>query len=211
MAVVIAVIAIAYSVGVRVEGSEGPQASLEKARQAFLSGNDSAAFKTFEPLAKSGNARAQFWVADMYEHGYGVKKDGTTEINWLMRAADEGFTPAEARLGEIYLAGEETLQDFPRARKWLTEAGMSGDAISERHLGHIYELGLGVRRDPAEAYAWYENAILGGDNSATQLRDDLVSRMSPEQLAKGHSRARELREEIKPHPDGESHDLTHTD
>jgi TPR repeat protein len=51
-------------------------------------------------------------------------------------------------------------------------------------LGQIFALGL-VSRDPAQAYGWYENAVIHGDGLAQHMRDDLVTRMSPEEIANG--------------------------
>jgi TPR repeat protein len=192
--------AVSYFIGGRMERAtfETPDARLKLAREAFLADEDGAAFKMFEPLASSGNARAQFWLADMYEHGYGVKKDLPAAITWLTRSAEQGLSRAEARLGEVYLKGDETVQDFAKARTWLTKAAMKGDAASQRYLGHMYELGLGVPRNAVEAYAWYENAVLDGDGFAARLRDELVSHMAPGDIPKAEARAKELRAEIKP-------------
>jgi TPR repeat protein len=188
-------VAVWYFLGVRIQLErfiDTPQARLQRARDALLSGEDAAAMQIFEPLAKSGNARAQFWVADMYEHGYGVKKNVPVALDWLKKAADQGFVRADARLGQIYLDGNETLQDFTRAKTWLTRAAMKGDAVSERHVGQIYAAGLGVPRDQIEAYAWYENAAVNGDRFAMRLRDELVGRMTPDEIAKAQTRAKEL-------------------
>ncbi|HTO82507.1 MAG TPA: tetratricopeptide repeat protein [Methylomirabilota bacterium] len=199
-AAVVALAAVAYVVGIHVErsGLATPQTKLERAREALRAGDDSVAFSTFEPLAKAGNARAQFWLGDMYEHGYGTKKDASAAIDWLTRAAKQGLTRAEARLGRIYLEGDVTPQDFATAKRWLSAAAMQGDAGSERYVGHIYELGLGVPRDPVAAYAWYECAVLNGDRFAVRLRDALTGRMQPDQIAKAEGQAKDLWREIRP-------------
>jgi TPR repeat protein len=58
----------------------------------------------------------------MYEFGYGVPKDIPEALNWMKKAADQGLATAQARLGEIYFAGNETVQDFKAAREWLQKA-----------------------------------------------------------------------------------------
>lgn len=56
--------------------------------------------------------------------------------------------------------------------------------------------GRGVTQDYVEAYAWNDLAAKS-DQSATKLRDDLEKAMSPEQIAAGYKRAKELRAEIE--------------
>ena len=197
---VIALAAIVYFVGIRVERSDlaNPQTKLERAREALRSGDDGVAFSMFQPLAKTGNARAQFWLGDMYEHGYGVKKNVPAAVDWFTRAAGQGLTRAEARLGQLYFEGDETLQDFAKAKRWLKAAAMGGDAASERYLGQIYELGLGGPRDLIKAYAWYECAVLNGDHLALPMRDALTSHMLPADILKAQSEAKEVWADVKP-------------
>lgn len=173
-------------------------ARLTVAVEALHSGNDHAALSMLIPLADAGDPKAQYWLADMYENGLGVKADMTAAMAWLGKSAVHGFVPAERRLGELYLDGDETLQDFGRARTWLHEAALAGDGAAQRELGQIYALGLGVPVNMPKAYGWYENAVIHDDGMAAHLRDDLVSRMSPDAIAKGEQIARNLSAEIKP-------------
>ena len=173
-------------------------ARLADAVQALQTGHDQAALSALIPLADAGDPKAQYWLADMYENGLGVRPDMTAAIAWLDKSAHRDFIPAEQRLGELYLYGNRTLQDFGRARTWLTRAAMAGDGAAERELGQVYALGLGVPPDIPKAYAWYENGVLNGDGMAAHLRDDLVSRMSPGDIAKGEQIAKNLASEIKP-------------
>jgi TPR repeat protein len=173
-------------------------ARLAVAVEALHTGEDGAALSMLIPLADAGNPKAQYWLADMYENGLGVKTDMTAAIAWLKKSAGHGFVPAEQRLGELYLYGDQTLQDFGRARTWLQDAALAGDGAAQRELGQIYALGLGVPVDIETAYGWYENAVIHGDGMAVHLRDDLVSRMSPNDITKGEQIAKNLAVEIKP-------------
>lgn len=174
-----------------------PQTKLQVAVEAFRSGYDQAALSMLKPLADEGSPKAQYWLADIYENGLGVKRDMPTALSLLEKSAAQGFVPAERHLGELYLRGTGTLQDFGKAQTWLRKAAIAGDAGAQRQLGHINALGLGVAADLPQAYGWYANAVLGGDGLAPHMRDDILQRMSPEQIAKGEQMAKDTAGEIK--------------
>jgi TPR repeat protein len=93
-----------------------PQGKVQDAVHALQSGYDENALAILKPLADGGNPKAQYWLADIYQNGLGVKPDMTTAISLLEKSAAQGFLPAEAHLGALYLRGNETLQDFGKAQ-----------------------------------------------------------------------------------------------
>jgi TPR repeat protein len=191
-------IAVAFFLGRAVEHDAyaAPAEKMTVAIEALRSGNDAMALSLFKPLADGGDSKAQYWLADMYENGLGVKQDKTAALGLLKDSAAQGFVLAEQRLGELYLSGSETLQDFGKASTWLRKAAVAGNGRAERDVGNIFALGLGVNRDPVQAYAWYENAILHGDGPAKNLRDGLVAKMSADDIAKGEEAARDIATKI---------------
>jgi len=175
-----------------------PQMRLQYAVQQLRDGYDQTANAMLRPLADEGNPKAQYWLSDIYENGLGVPADKVTSVALLEKSAAQGFEPAERHLGGLYLRGNETLQDFAKAQKWLREAAVTGDGDAQRELGQMFALGLGVTRSLPEAYAWYENASLSGDGLAKHLRDDILTRMSPADIATGEQRAKDIAAETKP-------------
>jgi len=171
---------------------QDPKVKLEVAHDALANGDDATAFKLFSGLAEAGNARAQYWLADMYEYGYGVPKDIPEAMRWMEKAAQQGLSTAQGRLGEIYFAGQETVQDFKAARTWLQKAADQHNAVAERRLAQMEEQGLGGPKDPVGAYVLYEQAILDGDGYSTRLRDDLLKRMTPAQITEAQALAKKL-------------------
>lgn len=194
VALIVITVAVAFFSGRSLERAQpvSPQAELQTAVQAFRLGYDQAALSMLVPLANEGNPKAQYWLADIYENGLGVKSDPAVALDLLKKSAGQGFVPAERHLGELYLRGNETMQDFGLAQTWLSKAASAGDGEAQRQLGHIFALGLGVPRDLARAYAWYENAVLSGDGLAKPMRDDLLTRMSPADIAKGEQMAKDI-------------------
>ena len=191
---IIITVAVAFLGGRSLEHAQpvSTQAQLQTALQAFRSGYDQAALSILAPLAEEGNPKAQYWLADIYENGLGVKPDPATALDLLKKSAGQGFVPAERHLGVLYLRGNDTLQDFALAQTWLQKAAAAGDGEAQRQLGYILALGLGRPRDLARAYAWYESAVLNGDGLAKPMRDDILTRMSPDDIAKGEKIAKDI-------------------
>ncbi len=176
-----------------------PDAKLQMALEAFRSGYDQTALALLTPLAKDGNAKAQYWLAEIYsDDDPNSKPDMAKEQALLEKSAGQGIDPAERRLGELYLRGTTTFQDFGQAQVWLHKAAIAGNAMAQEELGHIFALGLGVPQDKSQAYAWYENSALNGDGLAERLRDDLLKRMSPSEIDKGEQDAKQIAATIKP-------------
>ncbi|MFV9614676.1 MAG: tetratricopeptide repeat protein, partial [Gammaproteobacteria bacterium] len=49
-------------------------------------------------LAKKGNAEAEYKVGEMYETGFGVKKDMNEAMNWTTKSASQGHETAKFKL-----------------------------------------------------------------------------------------------------------------
>jgi len=87
------------------------------------------------------------------ERAYG-RDDVITAMSLFRRAADAGYAPAQARLGDILDAAEEDAQ----AVEFYRKAASQNLAAGEYGLGRMYDKGEGVARDPAEALKWYRRA-----------------------------------------------------
>lgn len=61
----------------------------EAAVRAFQSRHYAEALNLFLPLAQSGNARAQCYVATMFQSGLGVAPDGIKAVEWYKKAAEQ--------------------------------------------------------------------------------------------------------------------------
>lgn len=84
---------------------------LENGIKAFENDDFSRAFTLLSPLAQAGNAKAQCYIASMYQCGFGVPVDGSKAINWYRLAAEQQETKervsatAYNNLGTIYSTG----------------------------------------------------------------------------------------------------------
>jgi TPR repeat protein len=183
-----------YVVGLPIawQNPKDPAVRLEVAIQALRTGSDEIAARLLTPLAESGNATAQYWLADLYEYGLGVPQNPQKAMDLLTRSAVQSFVPAETRLGEIYLDGRLVLQDVEKAREWLETAATAGNDVAQQELSQIYAQGLGVPADPIEAYAWAAIAASSGNGRAEWERDRILTNLSADQVTRAEARAKQI-------------------
>jgi TPR repeat protein len=174
-----------------------PKTRLGVAIEALNGGYDRTALKLFQPLADKGDARAQFHLAIMDEHGWGTPRDASKAVDLYTKAATQSLVPAEARLGEIYLDGTLVLQDLAKAHQWSEKAATAGNVGAQLDLADIYERGLGVHVDPIEAYTWDAVAAARGNTSAASQRDRILRTLSADNQVKAEARASALETSLK--------------
>ncbi len=66
-------------------------AGLDEAVAANKRGDYATALREWRPLAKQGNASAQFFLGLMYGEGLGVPQDYAKAVGWLRKAAEQGY------------------------------------------------------------------------------------------------------------------------
>jgi TPR repeat protein len=101
-------------------------ADLLKGLTAAQSGDFATALREWTPLAKQGDADAQFNLGLMYANGQGVPQDYKTAVKWYRLAAEQGFADAQYNLGLMYYNGQGVPQDYVRAHMWYNIAASSG-------------------------------------------------------------------------------------
>lgn len=63
--------------------------------------NFTTAFKYYAKLAEYGNERAMYNIGLLYEYGLGVSADHDKAIEWVTKALDAGYAPAEDLLSQL--------------------------------------------------------------------------------------------------------------
>jgi hypothetical protein len=110
-------------------------------------------------------------------------------FNYYLKAAEQGDAYAQAILGTLYLAGRGVQQNYTEAVKWYRKAAEQGFAGAQASLGLCYMEGFVVPQDFVEAYKWLNLAAAELPRDYfVKLRDDLLHRMTPEQIAEGQKR-----------------------
>jgi hypothetical protein len=115
--------------------------------------------------AQSGDQEAQYLVALIFLEGRLVLKDFAAGRSWMRKSAEQGYMPAQAGIGEMYLNGIKQLgaiTDYGDAERWLRLAAMQGEADAQLWLGAGYERGYFGTFDYREALRWLRKAAAQG-------------------------------------------------
>lgn len=134
------------------------------ATAAYRAGRYDEAYGIMHPLAKAGDASAQFNLAFLYAWGRGVPNDRGKVLNWYRCAAEQGDSEAQLRTGIILLgqAVEQSLaerhnpDDSPlqsEALYWLQRAAEQDNPEAQYDLGRRL-----LHHDAKAALAWFERA-----------------------------------------------------
>ena len=125
------------------------------------------AHKLASPLANSGNASAQYTMGLLREYGLGgVEKNLAAAAIWYLKAAEQGYAPAQNDIGYCYQYGQGVTQNYAEAIKWYLKAAEQGNSAAQSQIGYCYENGQGVTQNYAEAIKWYLKAAEQGNSAA---------------------------------------------
>ena len=108
----------------------------EDAIAAYDEGDYKRAARLFEPLAKHGDALAQFKLGFMYTNGDGVLQDYKEGMKWYRLSAEQGNAEAQNFLGGMYVNGQGVVRDNVYAHMWWNIAASSGSesAVKNRDI-----------------------------------------------------------------------------
>lgn len=113
----------------------------------------------------------------------------------LLPAARSGNADAEELIGVMYALGLGVERDPERAFEWYLRSSMKGHPGAQSGVGWYYEVGLGMPApDLVRAYMWYALSAIGGDPDAAISLEEVVKKMTPEEIA----RAQVLIDDYKP-------------
>lgn len=88
------------------------------------------------------------------EGGRLFASDPVKAFDLTRQSAEQGYHPAEAVLGIMYVVGKGVEQNNPEGARWLAKAADAGDTIAAFNAMMIYQGSPGVKKDPvlAEKY-----------------------------------------------------------
>ena len=106
----------------------------------------------------------------------------------LWPAARSGNADAEELIGVMYALGLGVEKDPERAFEWYLRSSMKGHPGAQSGLGWYYELGLGLPApDLVRAYLWYALSTIGGDPDAAISVEEVVKKMTAEEIARAQA------------------------
>ena len=127
----------------------------------------------------------------MYSLGYRVARDGVEAVKWYRKAADQGHTWAQFRLGQMHDNGEDIPENDAEAVTWYRRVAEQGGVAAQFRPGLMYADGEGVPKDNVKAYAWYNIAAAQGHDAAERTKKFAAECMTHEQRARAQELARQ--------------------
>ena len=105
----------------------------------------------------------------------------------LEPAARSGNADAEELIGVMYAMGLGVERDDQRAFEWYLRSSMKGHPGAQSGIGWYYEVGRGMPApDLVRAYMWYTLSAIGGDPDAAISLEEVVKKMTAEEIEKAH-------------------------
>jgi TPR repeat protein len=105
----------------------------------------------------------------------------------FLPAARSGNADAEELIGVMYAMGLGVERDDARAFEWYLRSAMKGHPGAQSGVGWYYEVGRGMEApDLVRAYMWYVLSAIGGDPDAAISQEEVVKKMTKEQIEKAH-------------------------
>lgn len=98
----------------------------EEGLTAAQKGDYDTALREWQPLARQGDANAQYHLGVMYHNGFGVTQNLQEAINWYRKAAEQGLAAAQYNLGVMYHNGGKVKQDYVQSYMWFDIAEING-------------------------------------------------------------------------------------
>jgi TPR repeat protein len=158
--------------------------------------------QTLEELleqAEQGDADAQVSLASRYYEQ--DVKDHVEAERWYRLAANQGEAVAQYSLGYMYAKGHGVPQDYVARSGWFRLAAEQGLDLAQYELARAYVRGEGVPQNNVQAHKWANlaaarttpNSPASGSMHvrASDLRDWVAERLTPDQLAEAQRLARE--------------------
>ena len=87
----------------------------------------------------------------------------------------------------MYAMGLGVPRDDVRAFEWYLRSAMKGHPGAQSGVGWYYEVGRGMPSpDLVRAYMWYTLSAIGGDPDAAISLEEVVKKMTREEIEKAH-------------------------
>ena len=95
------------------------------------------------------------------------KQDYSKAFKWYEKAANQGNSDAQSKLGKMYIQGQGVTQDYKEAFKWFEKsyekAAIQGNAEAQGALGRFYQ---NLKGDSKQALIWFEKSANQGNSDS---------------------------------------------
>ncbi len=161
--------------------------------------NQREAFKWLRRAERQGKTSPESLaiLGAMFLQGTGVPQNYQEAMKRLTVAAEHGDVSAKKNLAFMYYNGFGGNKNFAKALALYTEAGLQGDLAAQNNVGLMHVNGLGTNVDRVQGYAWYSLAASQGNTSSIVARNNLMARMSWDELNKAQRLSLQLFKQVE--------------
>ncbi len=150
--------------------------------KAYLIKDYKTALQHWQPLAKAGNAEAQYQLGMMYYNGQGVPVDYVSASKFFRASANQGDAGAQYLIGEMRLKGMGVAQNARLAGDWFRKAAQQDYPDAQYELGDWYLAGKDGEPDFVKAYVWFSLAETNGIKIEDAKRKTILNALSEPEI-----------------------------
>lgn len=154
-------------------------------------------------MAKKGNAEAQFKVGEMYETGFGVKKDIAEAKIWINKAHAQGHETAGFKILYWDLQKNGLTKDNKADVDSLKAKADEGNGQAQYYLGKMNAYGVGTKKNLEKGLGWLNKATLVGVLEAERemetvrelkQKQDITAKRRADEKRRAEQKAKQERE-----------------
>jgi TPR repeat protein len=119
-----------------------------------------------EPLATAGDAAAGASLAELYQMGYGVSREGATVLRLATPAAQAGDPDALRTLGHLYSNPDSAFHDAMRGLDFFRRGAEVDESFCMMFYGQALIRGEQIERDLEQGLAWLTRSAEAGNRWA---------------------------------------------
>lgn len=155
--------------------------------------NESEALKWFTLAGNQGHVDAQNIVANIYFHGYGVKKDKKEARRWWNKTVENNDPEAQYHLGCRYTTGNGggMVRNYKEANRLYILSAKQGFARGFHALGNSFSYGFGLDKDYILGYMFYRLSILLGDMRSTHEIKNVMVNMNESEISMAEDKVKD--------------------
>lgn len=111
-------------------------AGINEGVKAYNRGDFATSFREWQSLAKKGDARAQFYLGFLYEHGNGIRRDHDKALMWYTLSAEQGNLEALYALAVKHASGLDVPKDKAKAAELSRLAATAGNRAAKADMAN---------------------------------------------------------------------------
>lgn len=185
-----------YNMGVLTLQAGRTAESIQWFRRAVDGGWPSAPFALGSLLEEQGDRKGAFAAFDVgARQGCPLSQDAIGQLSleyeteesfrvaryWSEKSAEQGYAPAQVRMGTIFHEGLGVPRNPERAMRWFLEAARQGHDGAQAMIGAALHLGIGVPADRVNAMRMLMLSAVQGNPMAKAYLPTVKAELTPEE------------------------------